>query len=90
MERNLKGKFLVRRSTTKNGTPCLVITGAFFPEFDINSVEKSDEMWVAEISVRSGGTRFYDNKEKSAPYSPEEFLEGRNMSPEDWNKKESL
>lgn len=90
MERNLKGKFLVRRSTTNNGTPCLTIVGMFFPEFDINSVEESDEMWVSEITVHSGGARFYDNKEKSAPYSPEEFLEGRNMNPNDWNKKEAL
>ena len=90
MERKLKGKFLVRRSTTTNGTPCLTIVGMFFPEFDINSIEASDEMWVSEITVHSGGVRFFDIKEKSAPYSPEEFLEGRNMSSEDWNKKEIL
>lgn len=89
VERNLKGKFLVRRSTTA-GKPCLIIAGVFFPEFDINSIETSDEMWVAEITVHSGGIRFYDNNEKSAGYSIEEFLEGRNMSSQDWNKKETL
>lgn len=91
MDRKLIGKCLVRRSTTHDGKPVLVLCGSFIPtNFKVDDVDSGDEMWVANITIHEGGAKFSKIKEGVDVGSPEEFLEGRNQRPEDWKQKETL
>ncbi len=91
MARKLIGKFLVRRSTTHDGKEVLILCGSFLPvNFKVTDVSNADEMWVANITVEDGGTKFIDCQNGRDGGSPEEFLEGANQRPEDWKTKEKL
>ena len=90
MERILRGKYLVRPSTLKDGTKVLTLTGVFHPmNFEVSDVEGSDEMWVSDIIISSGGIRFTEPIGRDGG-SPEDFLEGENQSPRSWKKRSEL
>lgn len=89
MAKSFRGKFLVRvASSQETMQKRVVLCGVFVPNFDIDELNENDEMWVAELSVVSGGIRF-TGKETGGP-SPEDFLEGAFMSPRDWKNREQL
>ncbi len=90
MDRNLIGKFLVRRGTTHDGKPVIILCGSFMPkDFKAEDIDAGDEMWVANITIHDGA-RFRKVRDGVDVGSPEEFLEGRNQRPEDWQSKENL
>lgn len=89
MERMLRGKYLVRKSTLENGEKVLTLTGVFRPNFDIDEVKDNDEMWVSDIIVCSGGIRFTDPIGIDGG-SPEDFLDGDNQSPRNWMTRGTL
>jgi len=89
MAKTFRGKFLVRiASSQETMKKRVVLCGVFIPNFDINEINDSDEMWVGDLIVGSGGIRF-TGKDTGGP-SPEEFLEGAFMSPSDWKNREQL
>lgn len=83
----LKGKYLVRPSKLEDGSPVLILTGVFYPNFDISSINENDEMWVSELEVMDGGLRFSGQEGFN---SPEDFLEGKNKHPSQWKNKSKL
>jgi len=90
MRKTLRGKYLVRKSMTNYGKPCLVVTGMFFPvDFDINDISDSDEMWVSDITINGDGIRFTDPKKGFGP-SPEDFLSGDSSSPSSWKNQSKM
>jgi len=91
MERKLIGKFLVRRSTTKDGNPVIVLCGTFIPKnFKSDEISDSDEMWLSDITVHEGGARFTKCLNGRDAGSPEDFLSGENQQPEDWKDRGKL
>ena len=85
----LRGKFLVRIATNGSGKKKIILSGVFDPiDFDIESIDTNDEMWVSDFMALPNGIRF-SGKIKGA-LSTEDFLEGVCMSPSDWSKKEEL
>lgn len=91
MDRQLRGKFLVRRSKTNTGKEVLTLTGTFHPvNFNISDVNSADEMWVADVIVCEGGFKFTDCLYSHGVGSPEDFLEGNCQKSSDWQKKELL
>jgi len=90
MSTNLKGKYLIKKTKNKEGEPCFVITGIFYPaDFNIDEIEINEEMWVSEITINNGGLRFSEPTQGFAP-SPEEFLSGECTSPSSWKTKHLL
>ena len=90
MDRILRGKYLVRKSKLDNGKEVVTLTGVFYPtNFDINSLNDDDEMWVSDIIVSSGGIRF-TNPISTDGGSPEDFIDGNNQLPTDWKTKGHL
>jgi hypothetical protein len=89
MRKSFKGKFLVRKSTLTNGTPVVILCGSFYPNFDTETLNDDDEMWVAELEVKDGGIRFHE-KLGGSQVSPEDFLIGEYQSPDSWKNKEQL
>lgn len=90
MEKILRGKYLIRKSTTSEGNKVITLTGVFHPRnFDINEINDNDEMWVSDLIVSTGGIRYTDPVGIDGG-SPEDFLEGNNQSPKCWNNKTSL
>lgn len=89
MDREIRGRCLVRKSKLDNGEEVLILCGAFYPQnFDINTIHDGDEMWVLDITINSGGLRFIGSKNVSI--SPEDFLVGEGQMVSNWNKKEKL
>jgi hypothetical protein len=86
--KKLRGKYLVRRTKLVNGAEGLILTGVFYPDFDINEINENDEMWVSDITI-GNGLRFTDPVKPDAG-SPEDFLDGNCMSPKDWKTKSEL
>lgn len=91
MKHSFRGKFLVRKSKTKNNEEVVVICGVFYPKDLKIKLNSKDEMWVADIEIKDGGIRFEEcNTTSTGARSPEEFLEGESQKPQDWNKKSNL
>jgi len=89
MERILRGKYLVRKGKLTNGDPIVIICGMFHPtNFNVDDINGNDEMWVSDIII-SGGLRF-TNPIGIDGGSPEDFLDGNNVSPQCWNDKDIL
>ncbi len=83
----LKGKYLIRKSKTKKGQKVITITGVFYPDEDFPELHENDEMWVSVININGEVKRFKDLRHGYV--SPEEFLEGRGMKPEDWKQTQT-
>ena len=91
VNKQLIGKFMVRKSKTQNGELCLILCGAFHPQnFELNEIKDNDEMWVANIEILPGGLKFTNPKTNNGLRSPEDFLEGEGMSSDFWKTKEEL
>jgi len=89
----LRGKYLVRKTKTKDGSQRLIITGVFIPNFDIDTIEDGDEVWISDLKVLEGGIKLKSGENKISPTynkSPEDFLEGNGMDAKSWNIKEAL
>ena len=85
----LRGKYLIRKGVSEDGTERLIITGVFEPlDFDIKSINDADELWVSDLLVFPNVIRFSGKRKEEL--SPEDFLEGECMSPSDWSKREEL
>lgn len=82
----LTGKFLIRRSTTSDGKPILVIAGSAFPDCQIEEFDTRDEMWGAKLLVVESA-RFVNSNKLS--FSPEDFLENQSgeASKKNWTRK---
>lgn len=87
--KKLTGKYLVRKAKLNNGTPVLILSGVFYPNFDISEVNDNDEMWVSEIIVSEGGIKFTEPVNNIDAISPEDFLENihNQQSPKFWKNK---
>lgn len=81
-----KGKMLVRRKKTKDGKPCVILCGVFFPSESIENYDETDEMWAVELGVLDV-KKFHQQVSMSSGPSPEEFLEGTLQNPEFWLPK---
>lgn len=91
MERILRGKYLVRKSKLENGTYAVVLAGVFHPQnFNVDEIEDSDEMWVSDIIVSSGGIRFTKPTSGIDGGSPEDFISGEKQAPSSWKNKSTL
>jgi hypothetical protein len=85
MERILRGKCLVRKTTLPNGIEGVTLTGVFFPHDNLE-ISDTDEMWVTDLVI-SGGLKF---TEPFNECSPEDFLSGENQLPKQWKNKTNL
>ena len=90
--KTFRGKYLIRKAKTSDGTPVVVLCGIFVPLEDIDweKLQDSDEMWVSDLIVGEGGLRFTEPINKTGAPSPEDFLSGEGTSPRFWGKKENL
>jgi hypothetical protein len=90
MERILRGKFLVRKSKLSDGKEVVILSGIFHPiNFEINTINDNDEMWVSDIIVSSAGIRYTDPIGVDGG-SPEDFISGVKQLPEDWKTRGHL
>jgi len=86
MNKTIVGKCLVRKGVLNDGEQVLILCGVFFPkDLDLDDIADTEEMWVAPITIHSGGIRCTDIKEHCKHPSPEDFLTGRGMNLGDWN-----
>ncbi len=83
--KQLRGKFLLRKSTLQNGSTVLTMTGVF-PSYNFD-IEDGDEMWVADVVIQDGGFAFSN---PSREVSPEDFLSGENQNIKEWKTKKEL
>jgi hypothetical protein len=87
--KTIRGKYLVRVASNANGQKKIIICGIFDPiDFDIESIDTRDEMWVSDLLVMNGGVKF--TGKCNGALSPEDFLEGEFHSPSFWSNREEL
>jgi hypothetical protein len=91
MKRTLTGKYLLRKSKLPSGEAVVVVTGIFYPNFDIDTINSNDEMWVSKIDVVEGGLRFFNPISTDAGNIVDFLTNDSNMqSPDNWKNKEKL
>ena len=85
------GKFLIRRSKTKDGKEVFVVCGAALPDFPISEISDRDEVWCARL-MAVDIQKYVRKCPESNGYrgSPEDWLEHPdNLTGEfsEWKKK---